>query len=151
MSAIEKFTVVSYVHIYSKTHRFRRQQFCRKGFSLKLSIKFFNSEIFGSLKVLLLKKSKNEYKMQDQRIWIWSNFLIPYPTKLCWTKFSSDKIFRHLQKILSLFCDKILSDKVQSILFSAGVLECTRFAKKFSLALQKLDRNEHGLRILLFK
>ena len=46
---------------------------------------------------------------------------------------------------------KISSYKVQSILFSAGVLECLRFSRKCPLALQEVDRNAHALRILLLK
>ena len=85
--------------------------------------------------------------MQNQRIWIWPNFL----TTLSPNKTLSNKISRHLQKISSLLSDKVLSDKVYSVLFFAGVLDCIRFAKKFRLALQKLDKNAQGLLILLFK
>ena len=148
MSAIEKFHRIErfLMFIYTvKPKDFDVNNFAEK-VSLWSLVLSFNSEIFGFLKVLLLKKSKNEYKMQNQRIWIWPNFLPTLSDKTL-----SDKIFRHLQKISSLVSDKFLSDKVQSVLFSAGVLEYARFAKKFPLALQKLDRNAHGLRILLFK
>ena len=50
--------------------------------------------------------------MQNQRIWIWPNFVTTLSDKTL-----SNKIFRHLQKTLSLLPDKVLLDKVQSVLF----------------------------------